>query len=141
MVQRSFMPRFVRALEEVIPRVIDRLISAIDTGQPVDMVAQIATRFAPVIMAHLIGLPSHRRDEMARLSATLMQGVDPGVDFATRRASVYVGRAKRDIIRELIAARRASPRDGLVDTLVAAVHGELSEAELIALLHNPLSGR
>jgi cytochrome P450 len=128
------MPRYVRALEAVIPREIDRLLAAIDSRRPVDIVAEFSSKFAPEIMAHLIGLPTDRRETVSALSATFMRGIDPGVDFETRKASVLAGRAKRDIVRQLIADRRISPRDDLVTALVGAVPGELTEAELVALL-------
>ena len=134
LVQRSFMPRYVRALEEVIPKVVDRLLDAIDPCRPTDIIAAFSARFAPEIMAHLIGLPFDRREEVAALSATFMRGVDPGVDFTVRRDSVLAGRRKRDLIRAVIADRRERPRDDLVSTLVAAVPHELDEPELVALL-------
>lgn len=134
LVQRAFMPRYVRALEAVIPVEIDRLIGTIDPHAPVDLVAAFSSRFAPAIMGHLIGLPDDQREEVAALSATFMRGVDPGVDFATRHASTAAGRGKRDIVRGVMADRRACPRDDFVNALVAAVPEALTEAECVGLL-------
>ncbi len=134
LVQRAFVPRYVRTLEDAIPQVIDELLDEIDPTVPVDIVPAFASRFAPAIMAHLIGLPADRINEVATLSAIFMRGVDPGTDFETQRASVIAGRAKRDIVRAVMADRRANPRDDFVNALVEAIPESLSDAECVSLL-------
>ena len=134
LVQKAFLPRFVRTLEVAIPREIDRLLADIDPREPVDIIAGFSARFAPAVMAHLIGLPADRRDEVAALSARFMGGTSPGVDFATQHAAAAAGRAKRDIVRAVMADRRTCPRDDLVNALVDGVPDALSESECVMLL-------
>lgn len=134
LVQRAFVPRYVRRLEAIIPQVIDELLGEIDPTVPVDIVPAFASRFAPAIMAHLIGLPGDRADEVAALSAVFMRGVDAGADYETQRASVLAGRAKRDIVRAVIADRQDQPRDDFVNALVEAIPDGLSHPECVSLL-------
>ena len=134
LIQSSFLPRHVRALEAVIPGEIDRLLGDVDPHEPVDMIAAFSSRFAPAIMGHLIGLPADRREEVAALSAAFMRGIDPGADFEGRRASVLAGRWKRDIVRGVMDERRAHPRDDFVNALMAAVPEQLAERECVGLL-------
>ena len=134
LVQKVFLPRYVRALEEAIPLEIDRLLADIDPHQPIDIISGFSSLFAPAVMAHLIGLPGDRRAQVAEFSAIFMRGTDPGVDYETQLAAVRAARGKREIVRGVMADRRASPRDDFVNALVESVPEALTEAECVMLL-------
>jgi cytochrome P450 len=140
LLQRSFMPRHVKAIEALIPLEIDRLLDAIDTTKPVDIISSFSAIYAPEIMAHLIGLPSDCREEVSAFTSTLLRSVDPGASFELRREGAVAGRKHRDYIRRVIADRRSHPRDDLVSALVEQGRDDLDEAELVMLLQNLYQG-
>jgi cytochrome P450 len=134
LVQRSFTPRHVAALDQAISLEIHRLLDALDPRQPTDIIANFSAILAPNIMANLIGLPVGQRKAVSALTAEMMRGVDPGASFDVRRHSALAFRTQRDIVRAVIADRRAQPSDDLVGTLAAIDTRELTDKELVSLL-------
>jgi cytochrome P450 len=134
LVQRSFAPRHVSQLESLIPTVANELLDRLDPSQPVDIIGQFSAIFAPEMMSHLIGLPAEQRTEVARLTAIMMRGFDPGASFEVRLAGERAARTQREYIERVIQEKRARPADDLVSALAALARTELSESELVALL-------
>jgi cytochrome P450 len=135
LVQHNFTPRHVKALEDIIPTEINRLLDQLDATQPLDIISSFSARFAPEIMARLVGLPLENRGEISRLSTEFQHGADPGVDFQTRKKGLLAARRSCELVREVIEDRRKCPRDDLVSALTLAGTGKLSEPELESLLH------
>ena len=91
-------------------------------------------------MAHLIGLPSDCREQVSAFTSTLLRSIDPGASFELRREGALAAREHREYIREVIANRRANPRDDLVSTLVEQGREDLGEPELVMLLQTLYQG-
>jgi cytochrome P450 len=134
LVQRSFTPRHVAQLESLIPLVANELLDRLDPGEPVDIIGQFSAIFAPEMMSQLIGLPAEQRTEVARLTAIMMRGFDPGASFEVRLAGERAARTQREYIERVIQDKRLHPADDLVSALAASAPAELSESELVALL-------
>ncbi len=135
LVQKTFLPRHVRVLEDIIPVVVNRLLDELDPTKPLDIISSFSSRFAPEIMGHLVGLPLGNRDEISRLSSEFQHGADPGVDFETRKKGLLAARRSCDLVREVVEDRRKNPQDDFVTSLTEEGTGTLSEPELESLLH------
>jgi len=132
--QKAFLPKNVARMKDKIVETTDRLLGAIDPTKPVDIASQFGALFAPEIMAELIGLPSTDRIYISELTAIQMRAVDPQADFEVQLAAAKAAKAQRNYVSELVAARRADPRDDMVTALAQGSGETLSDAELVALL-------
>jgi cytochrome P450 len=138
LVSRAFTPGVVTALRPRITQLVTELLDgAIATARAEGAVEAIETLAYPlplIVICELLGVQD--RDLVHRVGPHLARGFDP--DFVLSEAERTArDEASREILqhfRELIAARRAEPRDDLVSGL-CAVYDEgdvLTEEEMLA---------
>ncbi len=129
-VNRNFVPRVMQRLEariETIARdAVDRLASG-ELAAPdgtTDFVAAVAAEVPLVVIAELLGVEPADRDRFRRWTDIEVSPDDP--DLATSRAEVMDAvRAFMAYGADVLAARRAEPRDDLMSAVAhAEVHGE-----------------
>src|SRR6185436_18924900 len=136
LVSAAFTPRRVDGQRERIQALVDDAIDArLATGR-MELVADLAHPLPAVVIAELAGFPVEDRERFRdwtyRINAFFFQSgtVDPdaavGADAAVREARAW--------IVELLAERRAHPRDDLLSALVAAEGAvdRLTDAELLS---------
>jgi cytochrome P450 len=131
-VQSAFRPGRIREWRPVVRQTVDGLLDDIvAAGPPADLVASFA-RLLPIrVICNLLGVSSADQGRLINWT---------GVFFATSAVSASeraaAGTEFVGYLRELVAARRAAPGDGLVDTLIAAcdADGALSQAELYQMI-------
>jgi cytochrome P450 len=136
-----FTPRRIAALEPAVVRIIearlDRLASLGAGGVPVDFMSEFALPIPADVIGELLGVPEDDRpwfpDRVRAFGAILDLGSGmwrflQAADKAAAELSEYFA--------ELIARRRAEPRDDLISGLVAAQAdgAPLGDSELIANL-------
>lgn len=132
LVQQAFSRRSIEERRERIAQVIgERLDLAAAKGR-FDLVTDFGFHVPIIVASEIIGIPSEARDDFRDAFAR------SGVLMAPKRseeswaagldAARWIGR----FMRELIAERRAAPRDDLISHLIAAEaeEGKLSDAEL-----------
>jgi hypothetical protein len=120
-----------------IQQIVDGLIDAVETDGHLDVIADLAYPLPTTVIADLLGLPAEDRALFKRWSDDIAAGFFLVV---TRETADAVRRANESqtalaaYFRELVAARRAHPRDDLLSALVAAESdgAVLSEDELLA---------
>ncbi|ODU07557.1 MAG: cytochrome [Pseudonocardia sp. SCN 72-86] len=134
LVSKAFTPRRVTDLRARILELVTGLLdTALDAGD-VEAIEALAYPLPLVVICELLGVDDV--DLVHRVGPPLARGFDPDLVLSAQERADRDS-AARDIIghfRELIAARRAEPRDDLVSAL-CAVHDQgdvLSEDEMLA---------
>ncbi|MFI9024585.1 cytochrome P450 [Streptomyces sp. NPDC053560] len=97
-------------------------------GDTVDLVAGLAVPLPVTVICHLLGVPEVDRAQLRAWSDQLFEaGAPDRIDAASHEVAEYFGR--------LVAAKRATPDDGLLSALIAARDGtdRLGEDELVSL--------
>jgi cytochrome P450 len=121
-----FTVRAIAGWEPAIERIVaSRLDAMEEAGSPVDLVQAFALPISSFTICELLGVPHEHRERFERPSAAL---VDPRLDAEAKRAALV---DFYDYCREVMAQKRASPRDDVLSDLAAK--NELSEDEMVGL--------
>ncbi|MCB5198322.1 cytochrome P450 [Loktanella sp. TSTF-M6] len=133
LVLRAFTSRTIAALEDGIRSLCHDLIDRFPNGA-FDLLDAYARPVPVITIARLLGVPEQAADDLLRWSnamvamyqARLTPQIMAEADSATRAFTAF--------LRDHIAAKRATPGDDLLSTLIAARDGDarLSEPELIS---------
>ncbi|MCC2274319.1 cytochrome P450 [Streptomyces sp. ET3-23] len=109
----------------------DLLSSAMKAGPGMDIVVDYAQQISVRSLCDLLGVPASDRETFESTSAALLPGSGVGPEDMTRRFG-----ALRTCTEQLIAERRARPRDDLMSALIEARDDEdrLTHTELIDLV-------
>jgi cytochrome P450 len=126
-VQQVFTPRRVEALAPRIAAIAHELLDRVQSRRQLDFVQDFALPLPVIVIAEILGVPVADQARFKQWSdAIILQDVEPE---AAQAALAELGQ----YFRQLIAERRAEPRDDLVSNLIAAYDegDRLSEQELI----------
>ncbi|HLH68655.1 MAG TPA: cytochrome P450 [Candidatus Dormibacteraeota bacterium] len=135
LVQKAFTPRMVERLRPRIETLVEEALNAAGERGGMDLVADLAYPLPVTVIAELLGVPVEDRAAFRRWSDALVGALDP-VAPANRRGAVLAARdALHAYLRQVIAERRADPRDDLISRLVEAEEqgDRLSGPELLAM--------
>jgi cytochrome P450 len=132
----------VADLEPMITRItdglLDRLAESGSAGEPVDFMAGFAVPLPSDVIGELLGVPQRDRGRLLPQVRVFDAILELGQhSFRQIRAADAAALALVGYFAELLAARRAAPRDDLVSALarLQAEHpDEVGEAELLANL-------
>ncbi len=133
LVNKAFTPRVVERLRPRIQTLVDELLEAPLRDGGMDVIRDLAAPLPVFVIGELLGVPKEDYGPLKTWSDDLAIMLDGTV------ALQHVGRALPSAIafveylRELVAARRASPQDDLVSGLIAAQeqNDALTEDEII----------
>ncbi|MEU1308239.1 cytochrome P450 [Streptomyces cinnamoneus] len=116
----------------------DLLSSAMNAGPGMDIVADYAQQIMLLSICDLIGVPASDREVFESTSAALLPGSSVGPEDLMRRFGDL-----RVCTEQLIAERRARPRDDLMSAMIQARDGEerLTDTEMIDLVVTLLLAR
>jgi cytochrome P450 len=129
-VNRNFVPRVIGRLEERIAAIAAAAIDGLASGDGApgpagrtpDLVPALSAEVPLVVIAELLGVDPADRDRFRRWTDIVVSPDDP--DFASSRAEVMDAvRAFMAYGAEVLAARRADPRD---DLMTAIAHAEVA---------------
>jgi cytochrome P450 len=139
LISQVFTPRRVAGLQPAIEQAADRLLDDLAKsaagGAPVDFMDAFAFHLPVTVICELLGVPDHDRARFRPLAADLTEALELSTNLSAA-ADTAAGELA-DYFTQLIAERRAVPRDDLIGALVAirdANDGRLSEQELLANL-------
>jgi cytochrome P450 len=139
LVSSAFVPRVVKALEPDIVAMVESLLDAVAANGEFDAVADLAYPLPVAVICRLLGVPLEDEPRFSRASALLAQSLDPFIAVTGQSAQGFEQRLEaglwlREYLRELIARRRAEPRDDLISGLIAAEEAgdQLTEDEIVA---------
>ena len=134
MVIKSFTPNVLRVMTPEITNLADRMLTALDSRDQVELLEDFAYTFPATVIARLLGAPEEAGDQYAEWSADIVAFVGTGRPEAARarRVNASLAAFSRHLI-ELIAEVRAAPRDDLLTHLAGEHDGErLTDRELVA---------
>lgn len=134
LVSRGFTPRRVQAMEPRIREIAREHIEAFAGAGRCDFVADFAGKLPMDVISELIGVPREDRAEL-RTWADLVVHREEGVMGVPPAAAESAMKLVR-YFQDMIAARRARPREDLTSSLLEAeLEGErLSERDILGFL-------
>jgi cytochrome P450 family 142 subfamily A polypeptide 1 len=131
LVSRGFTPRRVQDHEATIHRICTEIIDRVEARGECDFVWDIAAPLPLLLIADMLGYPPESYDDLLRWSDDLIRGTTVGDEEAATKA-MLAGIAFRELQLEIVADRRANPRDDLISTLCHAdIDGERLDDESI----------
>ncbi|MFM2078776.1 MAG: hypothetical protein RJA49_2666, partial [Actinomycetota bacterium] len=135
LVSKAFTPKGVEALRPFTRATVARLIDAVAAAERCDAVAAICDPFPIPVICALVGTEADRWEDMSRWASSILLSLrlDAG-QFIDEIESAQ--RELDDYITELIAQRRAAPRDDLLSNLIAVEEegDRLSSSELLSVV-------
>jgi cytochrome P450 len=131
LVTAGLTPRTIRRLEEDLRTRTRRLLDAIEPGQPVDFLVEVAAELPMQAICGLLGVPEEDRHQLA-------EAVSFTFDIREGDAAAATEGRRDDLLAyavDLIAAKRAEPTDDMLSTVVHATLADedppqLSDLEL-----------
>jgi cytochrome P450 len=139
LISQVFTPRRIAGLQPAIEQAADRLLDDLAEsaagGASVDFMDEFAYQLPVTVICELLGVRDHDRARFRPLAADLTEALELSTNLSDT-ADAAAGELA-DYFTQLIAQRRAAPRDDLIGALVAirdANDGRLSEQELLANL-------
>jgi cytochrome P450 len=134
LVNRAFVSRNVEQLRPRIERLANELIDGFEPAGHAELLRSFAVPIPAIVIAEMIGMPAEMAMQLVdwsnRMVAMYMYGVTYETELdANQASSEFIA-----YIRELIAARRANPREDLLThMLTGEVNGEkLTDDEVIS---------
>ena len=137
LVSKAFTPRVVEGLRPRIQQIVDGLIARAQAVGSMDVIEEFAYPIPVNVICEMMGVPVQDHERFKGWSLDIARGLDSvwlPPDSEVPRRSAAARHAMSGYFRELIAARRASPRGDLLSALIAAEEAgdKLSEEELVA---------
>jgi cytochrome P450 len=132
LVSRAFTTRRVEALRGRIQQITDALLDGMAAREGViDLIATFAFPLPITVIGELLGVPAEDWPMLRGWFTTLL-ATGPGVAGDPRAVEASNGLLR--YLLDLLAAKRAAPRDDLLSGLIEACDGEqrLDEQELVA---------
>lgn len=134
LVDQALTPARVAAMRPGVEELVDSLLDRLATG-PRDRQVDIRSAFAyPIptaVISDLLGIPKRKR-RLLHVLTGLQTRTDNSPDQV-----VDVDRQIDELLHEIIEDRRASPRDDLISSMIAATTADqerLSESELVGMV-------
>ncbi len=130
---RGFNAEAVRGLRGRVQQVADELLDRVQETGRVDVSEDFAFLLPAYVLSDFIGFPEGDRDRVVRWSVDFI-GFFNVVPITAETTGSMVRSATEMIgyTKELLAARRAQPRDDFLGLLAGADPDEISEEEVVA---------
>lgn len=120
LISRAFTPRAVERMRLYLERRADGLLDALAANGGGDVMAEVADHIPVAVICEMLGAPDDRHGDLVHWADALVAAVHPTVSDEHLRHADAGAQRFRDYVDELIAARRAEPRDDLLTALVQA---------------------
>jgi cytochrome P450 len=137
LVSKAFTPRTLERLRPEIQQIVDGLLDEVEARGSMDLVEEFAYPLPVRVICEMLGVPVKDHERFKAWGLDIARGLDAIMlppDSEVGQRSVSGRRALADYFRELIAERRAAPRDDMLSALIAAEEAgdKLNEEELLA---------
>ncbi len=135
--QAAFTPRRVHALRVRAETLVDATLDRVQTGDEIDLIADLAYPVPLTIICELLGVDVADREKVREWSTWLARSIDPGV-LRSPELNTVIDVAEQEFteyVRDVIGRRRSQPGDDLLSQLVVAEQDgdRLAEHELLGL--------
>lgn len=122
LVNKGFTPRRVRDSEAAVVRACTEILDAVCERGRADLVGDIAAHLPMIMIGDALGVRAEHRADLLRWSDDMVKGQDVNATAAQLDAAATAFGEYWAYATEVIADRRANPRDDLLSVLV---HGEV----------------
>ncbi len=133
LVSKVFTPRAVERLRSRIEELVNDSLDTAETRGELDVIADLAFPLPFTVISEMLGTPDVDRDRLREWSGLLVRTLEPLPDLELLPRIAEAGDNLRDLITNMIDAKRAAPADDLLSALIAAEdEGDvLSDEELL----------
>lgn len=131
---RGHVERMRPWIGDLADSLVADLAEALAEGGEADLIATVAEPLPVEVIAQLLNVPPHDRRHLRPWSNAIVKMYEYGLDEQRRAEAEAASAAFVAYLRDLVADRRAHPReDDMVSDLVAAADGEdrLTEDEIV----------
>jgi len=129
----SFTPPLIQELRLRVQEIVDELLGLAETNRRIEVVSEFAFPLPLITISEIVGVPVEDRMQFKQWCDDVnpILGSTPTLESALLMQESVI--ALRKFLSDLIAERRAEPKDDLISRMIAAQEEEdwLSEAELI----------
>lgn len=135
LVNSTFTPRMVHALEEHITAITDNLIDKMLRKDSFDLIADFAFPLPVTVIAELLGIPASDRMRFKEWSTKITTGLEASRCPMRLVNSFFAMKELRGYLNSAINIKRKSPGQDLISLLVEAQaenNDRLSQEELLA---------
>jgi cytochrome P450 len=137
LVSKAFTPKALESLRPHIQGIVDGLLAKVEGRGEMDLIEEFAYPLPVRVICEMLGVPVADHERFKQWGLDIARGLDaimlpPDSEVAQR--SMAGRRALAAYFRELIAERRAAPREDMLSALIAAEEAgdKLNEDELMA---------
>jgi|MudIll2142460700_1097286.scaffolds.fasta_scaffold23394_2 hypothetical protein len=134
LIMKVFTPRAVRALAPRIEALVESLLAPVLERGSMEVIADLAYPLPATVICELLGVPAADRDRNREWAAVTAATIDPMCTDAQIQAAEAAMGAWDVYIRALLADRRRTPGDALLDAMLAVEEdgARLTEDEIAA---------
>jgi cytochrome P450 len=136
LVQSAFSRRAIEERKPRIAEVIVALLNAAAEKGTFDLVTDFAFHVPIIVASEIIGIPTEARDKFRDAFASAAALMAPKRSEESWAEALAAGKWIGGYLRDVVAERRANPRDDLISALIAeeSEGASLSEPELMSAL-------
>lgn len=134
LVNRAFTPRRVRELRDPITAIADELLESLKDRPNFDLLGDYAQPYSVRVIATLLGAPVEDADLLLDWSHAIVKMYELHTTHDQARAAIDASGEFSRWVSDLIARRRAEPRDDLITALCFAetAQGKLTDPEIVS---------
>ena len=137
LVSKAFTPKALESLRPHIQEIVDGLLDQVQSRGEMDLIEEFAYPLPVVVICEMLGVPVRDHERFKQWGLDVARGLDAIMlppDSEVGKRSVTGRRALAEYFHELIAERRAAPREDMLSALIAAEEAgdKLDEDELLA---------
>src|SRR5262249_1503740 len=134
LVAAAFTPRSVEALCEPARELARHLLEPFAASGELELLYDFAQPYSIAVICRMLGVPLDRHRDLLDWSHRMVRMYELDVPLEAAENATRAAAEFRDYVRELIAERRARPRDDMVTALVESrVEGSrLSDDEIVS---------
>src|SRR5438874_8731984 len=134
LVAAAFTPRAVEALREPARDLARELLEPVAEAGEMELLYDFAQPYSIAVICRMLGVPLDRHRDLLEWSHRIVKMYEFDVPLEAAEAANRAAAEFRGYVRELIAERRAQPRDDMVSALVGARvdGGRLSDDEIVS---------
>jgi cytochrome P450 len=137
LVSKAFTPKALESLRPHIQEIVDGLLDQVESRGEMDLIEEFAYPLPVVVICEMLGVPVRDHERFKQWGLDVARGLDAIMlppDSEVGKRSVTGRRALAEYFHELIAERRAAPREDMLSALIAAEEAgdKLDEDELLA---------
>lgn len=120
LVNKAFTPRAVARMEGYIRSTIHRLLDSVGDANEFDLMAVLANPLPTIVIGKMIGVPERDMDRFQVWSNRYVRIVEPVLTKRELEGVLEAANHFGEYLGNIIAQRRAEPRDDLVSRLIEA---------------------